>query len=269
MKGSWRNGAFEEVDPANRLVAATLEQRWEHSLQELETLRLQYRQYQEKQTPPLSAEQQNQVRLLANDLPRLWRAPSTSAKDRKRILKLLLKDITLEKRAPTRQAILHLRWQGGATEDLAVQLPPKAADRWRYPEAFVNQLRQLAQHHTDHQIAQTLNDEARRSAKGQAFTAKMVGWIRGQHGIPAPVLHQPGELTVRQLSQKFAVSQHVVYYWLAKGLVQARRFEPKNQMWITLTPQKEQELQAWVTNSKRIARSKNQRVLNETGSCVV
>ena len=268
-EGQLAQRRFEEVDPANRLVAATLEQRWEHALQELETLRLQYRQYQEKQTPPLSAEQQNQVRLLANDLPRLWRAPSTSAKDRKRILRLLLKDITLEKQAPTQQAILHLRWQGGATEDLAVQLPPKAADRWRYPEAFVNQLRQLAQHHTDHQIAQTLNDEARRSAKGQAFTAKMVGWIRGQHGIPAPVLHQPGELTVRQLSQKFAVSQHVVYYWLAKGLVQARRLKPKKQMWITLTPQKEQELQAWVINSERIARSKNQRVLNETGSCVV
>ncbi len=40
--------------------------------------------------------------------------PTTSAKDRKRILRLLLKDITLEKRPATHQAILHLRWQGGA-----------------------------------------------------------------------------------------------------------------------------------------------------------
>ena len=72
-----------------------------------------------------------------------------------------------------------------------------------------------------------------------------------------------------KLSQKFAVSQHVVYYWLQKGLVQARRIKPKNQMWIALTPQKEQELQTWVTNSKRIAKSKHWEVLNEPASCVV
>jgi DNA invertase Pin-like site-specific DNA recombinase len=268
-EGQLAQRRFEEVDPANRLVAATLEQRWEHALRELEGLRQQYRQYQEKQTPPVSAEQQTQVRLLANDLPQLWRAPTTTAKDRKRILRLLLKDITVEKRPAAHQAILHLRWQGGATEDLAVDLPLKAADRWRYPEALVNKVRQLAQQQTDHQIALALNQEGRRSAKGQTFRASMVAWIRGKHRIPGPVLHQPGELTVQQLSQKFAVSQHVVYYWLGKGLVQARRLPPKNQMWITLTAQQEQELQAWVTNSKRIAKSKSQQILNEIASCAV
>ena len=254
---------FEEVDPANRLVAATLEQRWEHALRELETLRQQYQHYQEKQTPPLSPDQQTQVRQLANDLPRLWQAATTTAKDRKRILRLLLKDITLEKRPATHLAILHLRWQGGATEDLVVELPLKAADRWRYPEALVNKVRQLAQQQTDPQIALALNQEGLRSAKGRAFTASMIAWIRGKHHIPAPVRQQPGELTVRQLSRKFAVSQYVVYYWLEKGLVTVRRPQPNGQMWITLTDQQKQELQAWVTNSKRIAQSKNREVLKE------
>jgi hypothetical protein len=262
-EGQLAQRRFEEVDPANRLVAATLEQRWEHALRELEGLRQQYRQYQEKQTPPLSPKQQTQVRLLANDLPRLWQAATTSAKDRKRILRLLLKDITLEKRPAAHQAILHLRWQGGATEDLVVDLPLKTADRWRYPEALVNKVRQLAQQQTDHQIAVALNQEGLRSAKGRAFTASMVAWIRGKHRIPAPLLQQPGELTVRQLSQKFAVSQNVVYYWLEKGLVTARSPQSHGRMWITLTDQQEQELQAWVTNSKRIAKSKNGEVLNE------
>jgi DNA invertase Pin-like site-specific DNA recombinase len=268
-EGQLAQRRFEEVDPANRLVAATLEQRWEHALRELEGLRQQYRQYQEKQTPPLSSEQQTQVRLLAHDLPRLWQAPTTTAKDRKRILRLLLKDITLEKRASTHQAILHLRWQGGATEDLVVGLPLKAADRWRYPEALVSKVRQLAQQQTDHQIALALNQEKLRSAKGRAFTASMVAWIRGKHRIPAPLLQQPGELTVRQLSQKFAVSQYVVYYWLQKGLVTARRSQSNGQMWITLTSQQEQRLQAWVSSSKRIAQSKSREVLNEIASGAV
>ena len=268
-EGQLAQRRFEEVDPANRLVAATLEQRWEQALRELEGLRQQYRQYQEKQTPPLSPEQQTQVRLLANDLPRLWQAATTSAKDRKRILRLLLKDITLEKRPATHQAILHLRWQGGATEDLVVELPLKAADRWRYPEVLVNKVRQLAQQQTDQQIALALNQEGIHSAKGRDFTASMVAWIRGKHRIPAPVLQRPGELTVRQLSQKFAVSQHVVYYWLNRGLVTARRAQPKGRMWITLTAQKEQELEAWVANSKRLAKSKNREALSELASCAV
>ena len=268
-EGQLAQRRFEEVDPANRLVAATLEQRWEHALQELEELRQQHRQYQEKQTPPLSPEQQAQVRLLAGDLPQLWQAATTTAKDRKRILRLLLKDITLEKRPATHQAILHLRWEGGVTEDLVVELPLKAADRWRYPEALVSKVRQLAQRQTDSQIALVLNQEGLRSAKGRAFTASMVAWIRGKHRIPAPALQHPGELTVRQLSRKFAVSQHVVYYWLNRGLVTARRPQPNGQMWITLTAQQEQELETWVTNSKRIAKSKNREVLNEIVSGAV
>jgi DNA invertase Pin-like site-specific DNA recombinase len=268
-EGQLAQRRFEEVDPANRLVAATLEQRWEHALREVEGLRQQYQQYLEKQALPLSPEQQTQVRRLANDLPRLWQAATTTAKDRKRILRLLLKDITLEKRPATHQAILHLRWQGGATEDLLVALPLKTADRWRYPEVLVDKVRQLARQQVDLQIATALNQEGLRSAKGRAFTASMVAWIRCKHRIPAPVLRQPGEWSIRQLSQKFAVSQHVVYYWLEKGLVTARRPQPNGQMWISLTSQQEQQLQAWVTNSKRIAKSKSREALNAIASTAV
>ena len=184
-------------------------------------------------------------------------------------MRLLLKDITLEKRPETRQAILHLRWPGGATEDLVVELPRNAADRWRYPEALVDKVRQLAGQQTDHQIALALNQEGLKSAKGQAFTASRVGWIRCKHRIPAPVLQRPGELTVRQLSQKFAVSQHVVYYWLNHGLVTARRAQPNGRMWLTLTAQKEQELVAWVANSQRLAKSKSREALSELAPCAV
>jgi transposase len=83
------------------------------------------------------------------------------------------------------------------------------------------------------------------------------------------VLQKPDELTVRQLSQKFPVSQYVVCDWLEKGLVTARRPQPNGQRWITLTAQQEQELQTWVTRSKRIAKSKSQEVLNEIASGAV
>jgi hypothetical protein len=59
-----------------------------------------------------------------------------------------------------------------------------------------------------------LNEAGLLSAKGKRFTPSIVGWIRYRHRIPAPVLKLPGELTVGQIAEKFAVSPYVVYYWI-------------------------------------------------------
>ncbi len=243
---------FDEVDPANRLVADNLEKRWEYALQQLAQVRQEHAAYQQKQSAPLTAEQQGQVRQLAVDLPRLWRAPTTTDKERKRVLRLLIKDITLEKQPAAHQAILHVRWQGGATEDLAVTLPLKSSERWRYPETLVAEVRTRALSQTDDQIAEAFRQEGRPSAKGHSFTAAMIRWIRTKHRIPGFSDKQPGELTVPELSAKFGVSQYVAYYWLERGVVTGRRRRPGGIIWITLSEEKEQELAAWVKRSKRI-----------------
>jgi DNA invertase Pin-like site-specific DNA recombinase len=246
---------FDEVDPANRLVADNLENRWEHALQQLAQIRQEHAEYQRKQTPPLTADQQRQVRQLAEDLPRLWKAPTTTAKEKKRVLRLLLKDVTLEKRPTTHQAILHLRWQGGATEDLTVALPLKSCDAWRYPEAVVAEIRARARDQSDQQIAEAFQAAGRRSAKGQPFTASIIRQIRFKYRIVGFADKRPGELTVQELSGKLGVSQHVAYYWLNRGIVSGRRRRPGGSIWITLSPEKERELAAWVKGSKRIAQS--------------
>jgi DNA invertase Pin-like site-specific DNA recombinase len=243
---------FDEVDPANRLVADNLEQRWEQALQQLAQIRQEQAEYQQKQSPPLTADQQRQVRQLAEDLPRLWRAPTTTDKERKRALRLLIKDITLEKQPAAHRAILHVRWQGGATEDLTVTLPLSAPERWRYPEAIVDEVRTRALDQTDEQIAAAFRNAGRTSAKGHAFTAAMIRWIRAKHQVPGFSDKQPGELTVQELSAKFGVSQHVAYYWLERGIVTGRRRRPGGIIWIALSVEKEQELAAWVKRSKRI-----------------
>jgi DNA invertase Pin-like site-specific DNA recombinase len=245
---------YDEVDPANRLVADNLEQRWEQALQQLAQVRQEHEAYRQKQTPPLTADQQRQVRQLAEDLPRVWRAPTTTAKDHKRVLRLLLKDVTLEKRPAAHQAILHLRWQGGATEDLTVTLPLNACDRWRYPEAVVNEVRTRAREQTDEQIAEAFQAEGRKSAKGYLFTASIVRELRFKYRIAPALGKRPGELTVQELSRKFGVNPGVAYYWLDRGVVEGRRRRPGGPIWVTLAPDKERELAAWVANSKRICK---------------
>jgi DNA invertase Pin-like site-specific DNA recombinase len=135
---------YEEVDPSNRLVAATLESRWNEALTKLEEIKEAFSKHQSQKGIPVTEEQKAELRALARDLPRLWKAPTTKAKDRKRILRLLIKDITVEKLPTPKQVILHVRWQGGALEDIPVIVPPNRADQIRYPEEIVERVSAMA-----------------------------------------------------------------------------------------------------------------------------
>ena len=243
---------YEEVDPANRLVAGTLERRWNESLEQLQTARAELERSRKEQGLELTEEQTAQLRALAEDLPRLWKSPTTSAQDRKRMLRLLIKDITVEKQPAQRKAVLHIRWQGGAVEDRSVDLPLPAPDRVRYPEALVNRVRSLALSMTDAQISATLNQENLLSAKGKRFTPTMVKWVRYRYDIAMPSQKRAEELTVRQVADRLGVSSGVVYYWIGRGHLPARRIESGFPYWITLTAEKQTQLQAWVTNSNRL-----------------
>jgi hypothetical protein len=168
------------------------------------------------------------------------------------MLRFLIKDVTVEKREPERKVCLHLRWQGGAVEDLDVDLPLPMAVRLRYAEALVAQVRSLAATLTDRQIAATLNEQALRSAKGKAFTQSMIQWIRYRYGIRAPVLKRPEEFTVKEVARHFQIGLDVVHYWIQRGHLTGRKLTATAPYWITLSPEKETELRAWIARSRRI-----------------
>jgi len=249
---------YEQVDPANRLVAASLEQRWNEALSRLEEIRQEFVDFQRGHGLAVTAKQRAEILALAKDFPRLWSASTTSAKDKKRLLRLLVKDITVERLTEPRRVLLHVRWQGGACEDLAVDLPLPIADRLRYRGEIVEQVRRLAAKRTDAQIAVTLNQQGCRSAKGKPFTQSMIAWIRYKHRIPAPELKRPEELTVAQVAEKFDISPGVVYYWIERGVASARRRNRGSALWITLDLETERRLRQWAEQSTRIQKSRSQ-----------
>ena len=242
---------YEEVDLSNRLVADTLERRWNEALQRAEQAREQYAEFQEKEALSLTPRQKQEALALAQDLPRLWYAPSTQAKDRKRILRLLIKDITMEKAAP-KKLILHLRWQGGLCEELVVELPPSIAERLRYPSRIVDQIRELAKSLPDQGVAERLNQEGILSATGKRFTVSMIKWLRYKHTIPAAELKRENELSVTEVAQIFGVNPSVVYYWIQRDVIRARRINHGSPCWIELDADKKHELNEWVRKSSRI-----------------
>ena len=168
------------------------------------------------------------------------------------MLRMLIKEITVEKPADQKRLLVHIRWQGGACSDVSVQLPPNIADRVRYPSVVVDKVRELARHLPDREIAEQLNRQGQASAKGLPYTAKIIQWVRCRYRIPPAELKAPQELTVREVAERFGTSDQVVYYWIDHGVIRARRLYAGMPHWIPLSDTDEHRLRDWVRNSRRI-----------------
>lgn len=245
---------YEQVDPDNRLVASSLEQRWNAALQRVDEVKRQMDEFGRRQTRTFTPEQRDRILKLAADFPRLWKSSSTTPKDRKRMLRLLVDDITIERHKGS-SVTLHVRWAGGAYEDVSLVLPARMADRLRYPQERIDEVRRLAATHDDDEITEVLNKSGRQSSHGRPFTKSMIAWIRFKHKIPVVKLKRPGELTVAEVAERFGVNPGVVHYWIAHQVLPTRQRKPGRPHWITLTPEKERELNDWVQRSKKIEKT--------------
>jgi DNA invertase Pin-like site-specific DNA recombinase len=246
---------YLEVDPANRLVANSLERRWNEALLALEDGKLAYAEFRRNELRVVTAEQKSRLLRLSEDFSRLWQAPTTTSKDKKRLLRLLIKDITVEKCSERKQAVMHLRWQGGACETLQVDLPRTSAEVRRYPEDLVAKVRNLVQDDiTDAQIAEVFNREGRLSSTGKPFTEAMIRWIRFKHSI-CP--RTTDKMTVKNLAEKFGISTNVVYYWLKQGLIVGQRKNSGSPYLFTLDAQRENSLRERVQRSTKMRPLRN------------
>ena len=232
---------YQAVDPANRLIAATLEQRWNDAIQRLQDLEAQLGSLRTTDHARRDSRAEATDPATRRRLPQLWAASTTTERDRKRILRLLVRDITVTRGPEPKAVKLHVCWQGGATETLELRLPPNRAEAVRYPEGFVTRIRELAISHHDDFIIRLLHAEGHRSSTGKSLTPSMIKWLRYKHRIPAP---QPPDdtLNVRQVRDKYGVSLWVVHYWIGRGLVVAHQRKPNAPYAISIDDKSDQFL---------------------------
>src|SRR5439155_22354442 len=118
---------YEAVDPDHRLVARTLERRWNEKLQQLQELEQAYTTAQRTQRLDVTPQERQQILRLAADLPAVWRAPTTTQVERKELLGLLVKQIALTPvEPPQRETRFQLLSHTAAQSDL--QVPRMPAD---------------------------------------------------------------------------------------------------------------------------------------------
>jgi DNA invertase Pin-like site-specific DNA recombinase len=242
---------YEAVDPSNRLIAATLEQRWNDAMQRLHDLEAELAAFERQVMRAVTAEQKRQILQLAGDFPQLWAASTTTPRDRKRILRLLVRDVTVTKGPEPKVVRLHIRWQGGGTETLQLQLPQNRAEAIRYSEAFVARIRELAVSHHDDEIVALLRAEGQQSSTGKQLTLGTIKWLRYKHRIPAP--RPPNDaLNVRQVRERYGVSLWVVHYWIGRGIVTAQQRKPNAPYAITIDDKSDRLLREWVAKSAHL-----------------
>ncbi len=155
------------VDPANRRVAHTLEADWNTALRTLNDAQAAYDKAREQHPGQLTEQQKTRIRQLVTDLPGIWNDPATPARERKRIARLLLTDVTVTRTRDTITA--HVRLPAGQTCTLTPPIPPTAAELRKTPAAVVTAIDELLDHHTHAQIAGILNDRGLTSGEGRPF----------------------------------------------------------------------------------------------------
>ena len=214
------------VDPDNRLVADTLEADWNDTLRALQTAQDDYDRQTAAANAALTEQHKQRIRQLASDFPTLWNDPATPARERKRIVRLLIEDVTLTK---ADQVHVHVRFRGGQTTKLTL---PKALNSWQArltPPDIPAEIDRLLDHHTDAQVAAKLNQLGRRSGMKQPFTRRIVADIRHDNNLPShhQRLRARGLLTHHEIAELLGVHPNTIHAWRRAGLLRAHRTTDK------------------------------------------
>lgn len=215
------------VDPDNRLVADSLEADWNDALRALQTAHDDY-QNTSAQAGALTDEQRARVHALAADFPALWGDPTTPQRERKRMVRLLIDDVTLVK---ADRIHLHIRFRGGQTESLTIPIPPQAWQaRQTHPDTLAA-LNRLLDQHTDAQTADLLNAAGHRSGEGKPFTARIVLDLRSSNNLPshADRLRAQGLLSIGQIAERLGVHRSTIKAWHRAGLLPSHKANDKNE----------------------------------------
>jgi hypothetical protein len=219
---------YMRVDPNNRLVADTLETQWNDKLRLLAQAKEECEKQRRFDAQRLTAEQKAQVQALASDFPRMWNDPKTPDRDRKRMARLLLEDVTLRRE---RELIVQVRFKAGATRELRLPLPKPAWALRRTNSEVVAAIDQLLDDHTPLEIAQILNEREWRSGWGGRFSQRMVTRLAKDYHLPTrdARLRSRGLLTPQQIGELIDSKLNLVDYWREQGLLKGARRNEKNE----------------------------------------
>jgi DNA invertase Pin-like site-specific DNA recombinase len=223
---------YMQTDPNNRLVADELEAEWNEKLRALQEAQEEYERQRQADRMPVDQERRARVMALATDFPRLWENPNTSHRDRKRMVRLLVEDVTLIKKS---DITVHIRFKGGTTTTLTLPRPKCGWELRQTPPDTVAEIDRLLDHHPDTEIARLLNQRGLRSGEGVPFNVRIVQGVRRRYGLKSRYdrLRGAGMLTLEEVARSLGVSTNTVKIWRRRGLLGGHLSNDKNEYLFT------------------------------------
>jgi len=241
---------YRLVEPENRLVARQLAKEWEEKLTAHQQLQEDYQRFSHEQPRTLSTAEQQAIRQLAQNIPALWYATTTTNAQRKEIVRQVIVQIVVDSQREHEQVQLTIHWRGGDLTQISLIRPvAKLSQLSNYPQ-LCERLQQLAaQGHSTQEIVQCLNQEGFHPPKRRAtFNAEMVRGLLRRLGLsPQTLAPKPQEALnehewwLSQLAHHIGMPSVTLYHWLRRGWVTARRQEQKPQYWIIWADETELE----------------------------
>jgi len=206
---------FLRVDPENRLVADVLEAEWNVRLRELAHAQEEAQRQNEAEHRHLTTIERQAIADLVEDFPRVWNDERTGDRDRKRMIRLLLEDVTLL--LIDEEITAHVRFKGGATQTLTV---PLRSGRRTAPEVIAL-MDELLNDYTDAQVAQQLNERGWRTCEGKLFHARRVLSLRRDYQLKdhGTRLRERGLLSASEAAKAYGVCQRTIMDWGRAGLI--------------------------------------------------
>lgn len=230
---------YRAVDPDNRLVARGLEHDWEERLRALDTATAELACRERERARTLSDDERRRLLAVGPDLATVWQAATTTARDRKELLRTLLEEVIVKVDRDKAAAHLTLRWKGGALSDIELALPRSRPATVRTDEETIALVRRLAAHYSDGVIAGILNRQGRNTAYGHRFDAGRVGNLRRHWQIPCfqPAADVPeGELvTIKQAAAVLGTATSTIHRLLNDGVIPGEQVTPGAPWRIRLT----------------------------------
>jgi hypothetical protein len=231
---------YDAVEPENRLVARSLERAWEEKLRAAEAIEQDYEQWRRAEPLVLNDADRAALQILGENLPRIWHAATTTAAERKRLLRFIIHEVVLDQKRAPGQVWLKIVWQTGVTSEHSVQRRVHTYRDYIDLERLRQRVTTLNGAGTmDKEIAAGLNREGFVAARGCSFRGENVWLLRQRWGLATvkingvsanPPRWPDGTYSIQGAAAALGITPQTVFDYLARGLVRGRQLA-KGQPW--------------------------------------
>ena len=254
---------YDAVEPENRLVARTLERRWEEKLRALEKADQEYQLWLSQQQLTLTEQDRQDILALGQDLPAVWYAASTTAADRKQILRFVIQEVIVDQKRVQGKVWFQINWQTGAVTEHWYKRCVRSYDEHPDLAEIEQRIRDLhGQQKLDDEIAAILTEEGFQTTKHTPFNSDAVWLLRKRLKLPSvirqrshPLRWEDGTYSIAGAAKELGVFPGTIYKWLKAGRLEGYQLRKGTSWKVILTEDKIEELH---DHLNRVRRSKRE-----------